>query len=216
MTAQQILNWVQGWGWLVLSGGPDSLSDIRAQAITRISAEGGVAYIGLHDDDDEDLLEDMNELGAPTGFLVNILREDDETIREHLKEAALIVIPGDMDLVALHSALMGAAEESLRAAFERGVVILAEGPAATLFGKVFAKDADHTGDGFHWLEDALVVPAVTSLAESQLARDVLAVHAAQVAIGIGVGSALVLGPEGQIETWGQRQVTIALGSTDQS
>jgi hypothetical protein len=32
-----------------------------------------------------------------------------------------------------------------------------------------------------------------------------------IAIGIGPGSALVLGPNGEVETWGKQQVTISLG-----
>ena len=117
--ANSVLTWRSGNGWLVLSGGPDSLSEIRAQALTRMTLVGGAAYISL-DDDDDDVLEDLGELGGPTGYLVNVLLEDDDTIRARLKEAGLVLLPDNVDPEVLRSALMGAAVEAILDAFERG------------------------------------------------------------------------------------------------
>ena len=212
MSKNQILSWVDGTGWLVLSGGPVSLGTVRAAALSRITVEGSIAYIGLSENDNEELIEDMGELGAPTGYLVNVMAEDDETVRQQLTYAALIVVPGDFDLVTLHGGLLGAAMEGLAAAYKRGSVILVEGCATMLFGKVVQTESGQQFEGLNWVRNALIVPAITSISESPQARDLLASKQAGIAIGIGVGSALVLGPDAAIELWGQKQVTIALGA----
>lgn len=207
-----ILRWYAGQGWLVLSGGADPLSEIRAQALGRISADGGIAYLGLDDDDYDDLIEDMGELGAPTGYLVNIMTEDDETIRQRLQDAAMIFIPDHYRPEALLPALPGAAADGLKSAYERGAIILAEGSSVALLGSKVRVETGEAVNGLGYLEDTFIVSAVESIAESESARMMLSAHVANVAIGVGIGSALVLGPDDHIETWGKSVVTIALGS----
>jgi hypothetical protein len=60
------------------------------------------------------------------------------------------------------------------------------------------------------LQEALVLPEVESAAV--VAKPLLAEEPTSIAVGIGIGSALALGPDGQVETWGMRQVTVALGT----
>ena len=208
----QILRWREGLGWLVLSGGVDTLREVRAQALGRIAAGGGIAYIGLDDDDYDDLIEDMGELGAPTGYLVNIMTEDDETIRDRLHDAAMVFIPDHYRPEVLLPALPGAANDGIKAAYERGAIVLAEGTSATLMGAKVLLETGIAVDGLGWLEDSFVVPAITSIADSEAARAILSTHVANVAIGIDVGSALALGPSEQVETWGDSVVTVALST----
>jgi len=211
MAVNQILNWVDGAGWLVLSGGSDALSEVRAMALTRIAADGGIAYVGVNTSDDGALMDDFNELGAPAGFWVDIMTDTDQGIHQRLAEAALIVLSDMTDVAMARSALLGAAAEGMLVAFQRGAVILAEGHAAMLFGRVVVTESGQVLDGLHWLRNAYIVPAITSIAESSSARKVLLARQAAIAIGIGVGSALVLGPDAQVELWGQSQVAVALG-----
>lgn len=212
MAENQVLNWMDGSGWLVLSGGPDPLSEIRAQSLTRIAADGGVAYIGVNEQDNEALIEDLGELGAPTGYLVNVMAEDDDTISQRLADASLIVVPGDIDLSTLRGGLLGAAVKGMQKAFDQGAVILIERSAVMLFGSVIVTEEGTELEGLDWLHNAFVVPAITSISESQKAREILTRMRASIAVGIGEGSALVLGPNSEIELWGKKQVTITLGS----
>lgn len=211
MSANNILRWPAGAGWLVLSGGDDPGGEVRAQTLRRLPVEGGVAYIGLDVDDAEAVMEDLAELGAPTGYLVNILTEDDDTIRARLQEAALIVIPGDLLLENLRSGLLGAGVDGMRAALAQGAVILAEGTSAILFGRFIALASGDMIPGLNWLEDVFIVPGVTTLADSDIARSVLTSEDVRAGIGVGWGSALALGPEGAIEVLGKGEVTVALG-----
>src|SRR5690606_13987307 len=94
MARNNVLRWQDGRGWLILSGGGADASDVRAQAIGRVSADGGVAYVSLSGAQAEKALADMEDLGAPSGYLVDVLTEDDETIQAKLSEAGLVVIEG--------------------------------------------------------------------------------------------------------------------------
>ncbi|GAB4509195.1 MAG: hypothetical protein OHK0046_03780 [Anaerolineae bacterium] len=204
---EPLFNWLEGAGWLVLSGRPDMLSDVRAMALSRIQADGGIAYIGLDNDDYDDLIEDVGELGGPTGYLVNIMTEDDETIRTRLSEAGMIFIPQDYPPETLKSALVGAALEGVKTAYERGALVMGEGTSASLFGVKFMTEDGIATDGLNWLENAFV----TSEDLTEDARVLLETRIANVAISIGEGAALVLGPEGQVERWGEDAVRIVLG-----
>ncbi len=211
MTEHSVLKWLDEPGWLILSGGVDPLSDLRAQAISRIVSEGGIAYIALDDDDLDDLIDDMGELGAPTGFIINVMTEDDQTIRAMLEHAAMVFLPGIYDLTDLHSSLLGAAIEGILAAYQDGAVIFAEGQAVSLFGSSFRSAEGVLLQGFGWVEDTLILPGVSSIAESNTAQIALAEQQARIVIGLEEESALVLGPQGHIERWGDGNITVALG-----
>ena len=211
--SEQVLRWPDGPGWLILSAGGDQslgvMDDIRASALTRITIDGGVAYVGLNEADHDDLIEEMGDMGAPTGYFVNVRVEDDVTIRDLLAEAGMILLPAEVDVMSLRDALQGAALEGMTSALARGAVVLAEGESIRLFGVLMQEGAS----GIGWLENAFVVPNVSSISEAVSAREILKSGAAEVAVGVGDGSALVLGPDRRVEVWGDGNITIALGKT---
>ncbi len=212
MTQQQALSWSAGSGWLVLSGDPDSLGDIRAQALSRVYREGHLTYIGTSEDDYDDFMDDMGELGAPTGYLVNVLQEDDNTIRNMIGQASMVILSGDLPATELKSVLIGPGLEGIKQAYDAGAVILAEAEAAKVFGAMFANAQDRISEGFDWVNKAVIVPSHESITESTSAHALLTAKEVQVAIGLGIGSALVLGPNGEVETWGEA-VSIVLGGS---
>lgn len=219
MPAQTVLRWRDGRGWLVLSAGQgeaQELDAIRALALQRTSADGGmaIAYLGDEAGIADRMLDDLEDLGAPSGYLVDVISEDDETVRSRLTEAAVIVIFGANDAVAARSSLKGAAIEGIGAAHANGAVILVEGIAAMTFGAhVIAPDGSLT-DGLAWLERGLVAPNVIDI--GAYARPILTAQPESVGVGIGAGAALALGPDGQIEIWGAKRVAVALGSAYQT
>jgi hypothetical protein len=206
MASNNVLRWKDGRGWLIRSGGTDAGSEIRAQALGRVAADGGVAYIG-----GEQAMADLEDLGAPAGYLVDVMAEDDQTIESQIGDAGMVVVGSDAPVDQLRSGLIGAAAQGMQTAFGNGAVILAEGWGAAVFGAWVALDSGELTTGLGWLEDGLIVPGATSLAESEPARDVLSSDPSVIVVGIGAGSALALGPDGEVETWGDKQVAIALG-----
>lgn len=214
MTAiSDILRWpAEAQGWLVLSGGDDEGGAIRAQTL-RIAptSDIGFAYIGLSEASGDETLDDLEDLGARTGYLVNVLVEDDDTIRDQLKDASLIVIDGSEPLDAMRSSLMGAGAEAIYQSYQEGAVVLIERSNAPLAGSVMLNAKSALVNALGWVDGAFILPGVTSLASSEVAQQILESGEVAVVIGIGEGSALALGPAGQIDLWGNRQVTIALG-----
>jgi len=214
MPQNNIIRWKDGRGWIVLSGGDDTGSVVRASAIGRSTAGGVTAYLTFGSDsaDAEKILDDMEDLGASSGYLVDVLTEDDETIRERLSEAMLIVLQTATDPDDVRSGLIGAAMDGIEAAYANGAVILAEGTTAALFGTWFLLSDNQVGGGLDWLEHILVVPGINAIADSPMAHSFLRSQPDAVAIVVGKGAALALGPDGEIEKWGNGQVTVALGS----
>jgi hypothetical protein len=186
-------------------------SDVRARAVQRASADGALAVATLSGDQRaaDRVLDDLEEMGAPSGYIVDLLSEDDATVENRLAETSIVVIETGSDLRQVRSALVGAAESGLRIAFANGGVILAEGVSAVMFGRWALQTNGALLEALGWLDDALIVPATPDL--STFARPVLQAHEAAYAVGIGAGTALALGPDGQVEVWGRGEIAVTLG-----
>jgi hypothetical protein len=203
MPSVNVLRWIDGRGWIVLAGGADD--DVRALAINRSSADGGIAVIAL-DGSGERLSDDLGDLGAPSSYAVDVFTEDDEAIETKLAEAGVVLVSSASSASEARSTLRGAAITGMQQAYANGAVILLEGESAAAFGSWIAP----VGDGLEWLEGALILVGVQDTAAR--AKLVFDVQPTAVALAIEPGSALALGPDGQIEPWGRGQVTVALGS----
>lgn len=212
MSNRLIMSWPAGLGWLVLTGGYDIGSVIRAQALERANISGRVAYISLADDMGDALMDDMEDLGAPTGYIVDILHEDGESIFQQLHDASVIVIQAGNSINTLRQYLVGPALKGIRESYIRGGVILVEGMATSLFGMTLLDDDAVLVSGLGWIKQAVLLSGLTSIAEAPFARQILLDQPESVVIIIGKGSALALGPEGRAEPWGKGQITISLGS----
>ncbi|MCC6611995.1 MAG: hypothetical protein IT320_00875 [Anaerolineae bacterium] len=211
MPSASIFRWRDGRGWLVLAPGTMDDPDVRALVAARASADGSLAVAVLDGDltAGDRRLEDFEELGATSGYLVDILTEDDETIATRLAETSIVLLESGADLRSLKSSLMGAALQGLQTAFANGAYVLAAGAPAMLFGEWAYDGQDNLIEGFGWLQDAVVMPVAQDL--SAHVKSVLQTYPELFSIGIGERTALALGPDGQVEIWGQRQIGVALG-----
>jgi hypothetical protein len=220
MPQANVMRWRDGNGWIVLSGSGDyragedmGVEDIEAQAIERAIAGKPIAYIFAAGDIDaaDDHLRSLEDLGAPTGYLVDVTGEDDETLLRQLGEAGVIIIGDGKQLEQLRSGLVGAAIEGIAAAFDDGAIILAEGTGAQVLGGILTATKD-AKPGMGWVENVAIMPTFDDEPAKQRLRDLLLAHPAAYGLGIGTGSALALGPGGEVEAWGKRQVTVMIGS----
>ena len=210
MPTRNVFHWIDGRGWLVLSGGPDRAGELRALALERAAADGGVAVISVSGvDAGEKLLDDLADLGAPSGYLVDLASEDDETIQSKLAEAGMVIIEGGATANDVRSSLYGAAIAGIQKAYENGAVILVEGTSAMVFGEWVRQASGELTAGLEWLKSALILLGA-DVAEQ--AKKALISQPEAIAVGIGLGSALALGPDGEIETWGKKEITVLLGS----
>lgn len=198
-----VLRWIDGRGWIILSGGADD--DVRALAINRSSADGGIAVIAL-DGSGERLSDDLGDLGAPSSYPVDVFTEDDEAVETKLSEAGVVLVSSAATANEARSTLRGAAITGILHAYQNGAVILLEGETAAAFGSWIASAAE----GLEWVEGAVIVIGTYDVALR--VKSIFDRQPSAVALAIEPGSGLALGPDGQIEPCGNRQVTIALGS----
>lgn len=209
--AEGTLTFLSGNGWLVFSGGNSAGSPIRSQVLARAKGYGTTAYISLADDGGDALMDDMEDLGARTGYFVDLDYDAPETLDEQLQAATTIIIEVGSSLDALHEKLNGAALNAIKAAYERGAIVLIEGLAINLFGRWLISDDGAMLDGLDWVQNAFLEAESRGIEDSRAVQLVLSEHPEAIAINIAAGSALAMGVGG-IEVWGEdKEVTISLG-----
>lgn len=212
MPAQNIFRWRDGRGWLVFSSEAQPDSEVRGLALGRAAADGAVACVALSRDPAaaDRLLDDVEDLGAPSGYIVDVFSEDDPTLRDRLGEAGVIIIATDFSAEGVRSTLTGAAVEGMEAAFSNGAIVLVEGAAASAFGTWIFRGDGTVGQGFDWLTNSVVLTDASGVAEQ--AREIFMQERESIGIAVGPRSAIAFGPDGEIETWGARDVTVALAA----
>jgi peptidase E len=215
MPQVNIFRWRAGSGWLVLSGGGSWQSgdvlDIEARMLGCTLSQGPIAYIWAAGDIEaaDHHMDALRDLGARTGYLVDILTESDDVLFQRLSEAGVIILGGGVQQQVLRDALVGVALRGLEEAFDRGATIYAVGESAAVLGAFVGTD-NLTADGFHWLAGAIIMAGYTAEQADHL-RTRVHKHPDSYGLGLGEGAALALGPRGEVETWGNRAITVSLG-----
>jgi hypothetical protein len=205
-------SWLESNGWLVLSGSVDTLSEIRAQALSRVNVDGAIAYISLARDMGDSLMEDMADLGAPTGYYVDLDDDDNNEIYERLRTASMIVIEPGANIDLLKKKITQTVIQAIKEALNLGAFILFEGIASNLVGEHISTADGQITKGLKFINNVYISTDVDSVLDIEDVQKVVAVAPETVFIGIQRGSALILGSNGYIETWGEKQVTISLGT----
>ena len=212
MPAITPFTWLDSNGWLVLSGPPDALSEIRAQALNRYDGGGALAYISLAHDLGDALMDDLAELGAPAGYLVDLDDLDNNEIYERLSAAGMIAIQAYRHPDRLHKLMSHTVTSALKSALKRGALILFEGAAASLAGQYRMTAAGELTAGLNFVGNALIATIADNDTETTLTRNIHRQLPDVLLMGLARGSALALGPTRQIETWGEGDVTITLNN----
>jgi len=212
---QSVFQWKDGRGWLVFAGSADS--DIRGMALNRGAADGGVACVAISKalNSADYLLDDLEDLGAPSGYIVDLNSEDDALISAKLGEAGIIVITSDQSPNQVRSALVGTALDAVAAAYANGAIILCEGSAAAVFGEWLWDRDKGLIPAFAWLRQTFIVFGDDAHDAGEFARDALREYPAAIVLALANHAAIALGGDGQIEPWGNQRVTIGLGSAYQ-
>lgn len=215
MPQVNIFRWRPGNGWLILAGGgtPDSEDNLNidARMLSRTVSQGPLAYVWAAGDIEaaDRHMDSLRDLGARTGYLVDILAEEDDVLFRQLSEAGLIIVADGPHRDALRAALVGVALHGIEDAFRRGATLAVIGHSAALFGAHVA-ERDGVSDGFGWLSHALIMPAFVPDHADHLRALVSQVPAAY-GLGLGEGAALAFGPQGEVEVWGNAAITVSLG-----
>jgi cyanophycinase-like exopeptidase len=163
------------------------------------------------------LLEYLEDLGGPSGYIVPIHRTADAQRQENcqlLAEAGLIYIDDGPDLHQLVDILQDSpALAAIAQAFSMGAAVLGKGAGAAALG---AWITDPERAAWNWLPNIIVKPHFTDSSTSPKLRKLLEIHPSCLGLGIPDGVALALGPDGRVETIGAGKATVILGKIDQS
>ncbi len=225
MPAQGPLSWMDGEGWLVLSGSGDWQSGDTEQIDTRLLSIVNLdrPMIVLMSDGSrtqaDAFLDYYTELGGPGGeafTLASLSREQLQTpsFLSLIEEAGVLILGGEnpIPLVqnlhntrALHQIVQG--YTTLQALTVFGVGAGAAALATWAFGPA---PQYMQAMGLGWLSNAVVVPNFTRTEDSPILRQLPKVAPDVLGLGIPNGCALALGPLGQVETWGSGDVTAVI------
>lgn len=189
----------------------EDVQSIEARVLVRTHSQGPIAYIwaaGSIDAADAHM-DSLQEMGARTGYLVDILTEEDDVLFRQIDEAGVIILGGGPNVDVLADALSGVVLNAMQEAFGRGATIYAVSDSA---GVLASYDVRGTviQPGIGWIEGALIMPDY-SADQAESLRDMVHRHPEAYGLGLSAGAAMAFGPQGEIEVWGNQQVTVSLG-----
>jgi len=217
MTKAGPLRWATGAGWLVLVGGGE-VAEASDRLLARADFSRPIAVLPTASGSTmwgEALLEDTADLGGPRGYVVPIFTPRDARNRENcrlLADAGLILL-GDGDGIALARTLRDSpALEGVAEAFARGALVVGIGGGAAPLGEwvLQIEEAREGERGWGWIRDAVVVPRFVGAEQEPWLQALLRRWPGILGLGIPEGTALALGPDGQVETWGEEKVTVVV------
>jgi hypothetical protein len=203
-------------GWLVLAGEVPEASQDTAGICERLleRADPSLAAVWIDpearlDPGVERIIEEMEPLlSAP----IERLGPDDD-IPGVEAEVGLIIMTG-RDL-ALWSEVLGAgsAGQWVGDRLDEGSVVFACVAAAAALGELVFRDGvrDRGIPGAGWLPGAVLFPSISDPADHPDVREYLSDTDHSYALGLQPGTAVAIGPQGQIEVWSGEPPRIVLG-----
>ncbi|HLF29048.1 MAG TPA: Type 1 glutamine amidotransferase-like domain-containing protein [Anaerolineae bacterium] len=220
MTQAGPLRWRTGAGWLVLIGGGnwETTEPIDRNAIEAMTDEAPIAFVpaaGGSPDSGESFLEHYTRLGAPPGYVAPIYdatSANDPVNARRLVQAGLIYLGGG-DTRQLLDALTGTpALDAIAAAYASGAIVvgMSAGAMALCAWGVALDPAVGVLQGWGWLPHVIAAPHYTPERSTAL-REALLQHPQLLGLGLPDDTALALGPDGEVLTWGSGQITVTLG-----
>lgn len=224
MPQQGPLRWLDGEGWLVLSGGGDraqgETDQVDAQLLSVANLDRPMVVLlseGSHLTA-EDVLEHYVTLGGPGGeglSLSELTRERlaDPDLLSLLGEAGIVYLGGENPLPLVRTLNGTPAFRRILEGFVtlQGLTIIGDAGGAMALGSWVvdpqASAAPVAGLG---LVNVVAVPHFTRTEDFPALQNLPHGNPPVLGLGIPNGSALALGPLGQVETWGSQQVTAVL------
>ncbi len=207
-------------GWLVLLGGSSGTwpptEPIDCAAIAHMP-NGPIAFVpaaGCPPDYGESFLQTYARLGARDGYVVPV--HDEASARDPanvaLLERAGLVYFGGGDTTRLLAAMTNTpALDAITSAYEAGAVVVGMSAGAIALATYGLSLNFGVLEGWGWLPNALVSVHHTPARDEALAR----AHRDRpetIAIALPEHTALAVGPDGEVEEWGEPGITMTPGA----
>jgi hypothetical protein len=205
-----VLRWPEGQGWLIFASRPEESGSVRTEALTHVIIPGATVCIAPDSGEAEAILADLAELGAPSGYVVDLADEAPEIAIQSIQDAGLVVISAetpDQTVRLLNNRVL----EAVLEVFGRGAVVLIEGAAVPAFGQWYLAEENMMADGFALVANTVLATDAVSAREAPFVQAVMLSQPDTLGIIIGPDSGLALGPERQLKALGRQFVTVALG-----
>jgi hypothetical protein len=222
MPQQGGLAWVDGNGWLVFSGGGDwrrgatDVVDANALSLANLDRPTAVILSEGAPADVEGILEHYVALGGAGGEGVVLAGDagalQDEVFLSALGQAGLLYLGGERPLTLASTLHRTQALRLIVQGFAtmQGLVIVGAGGGAAALGAWVRSAVGEESPGLNFLRNGIVTPHFTKTEEADLLRKLLRDHPGFVGLGVPDGSALALGPRGEVETWGDNEITAVI------
>ncbi len=215
------IRWRPGKGWLVLIGGTTyfwrGTEAIDRAAIDAMSLDAPIAFVPAANCPPEygtSFLAAYTALGAPDGYVVPITSRESAHDAQNaalLCEAGLIYFGGGDATALLASMTDTPALEAVVDAYERGAVIC--GMSAGAIG--LAERGLSLGAGVleGWsLVSRVLVSVHHSAGREDSFEAAMREHPDMLGLGLPEDAALALGPDGEIESWGDEEIVVKRGA----
>jgi hypothetical protein len=203
-------------GWLVLAGEIPSVSQeivgISDRLLERVDPSTGAVWIDPETAPDAGVEQLIQEIEPLLAAPIERLGPQDGLPGAHV-EVGLILITGRD--AGLWPSLMCSAGIGpwVGDRLAGGSVVFASSAAAAALGElVFSEGAVHQENpGAGWLPGAVLLPGVSDPADHPAVRQYLSETDLSYALGLRPGSAVAMGPQGQVEVWTGEPPKIVLG-----
>jgi hypothetical protein len=163
--------------------------------------------------DAADFIDELEELLGVSIDVINVTQFNPSDLAELLTTSGLIVLAGEPVecwLEIFNATLSGYQPAHV---LGDGTLLLAAGAAAAALGSwVYHSEHAELNPALGWLEGAIVLPQVHDPMALPGMREVLSQKERVYALGLPQGAILAMGPEGEIEVWGETQPVVALST----
>ncbi|MGC9349568.1 MAG: Type 1 glutamine amidotransferase-like domain-containing protein [Anaerolineae bacterium] len=231
MPQQGPLRWLDGEGWLVMLGGGDwrrgTIDEVDARLLSVANLDRPmVVLVGEGDRSDAyGILEHYTLLGGPGGeafTLADMSRAQLNTpeFLTLLQEAGILYLGGENPLPLVNNLYNTEALRYIVEGFStlQGLTLIGSAAGAATLGRwVFTPEPPHQqAMGFGFLMNAVVVPHFTGTENSPILKALPKIDPELLGLGVPDDTALALGPQGQVEMWGESHVTAVVTAGDEA
>lgn len=153
----------------------------------------------------------LEEVEALLGLPIEVIQLEEFSGAEWSQAGLIVLVGGPSEAWVTRLSRLGRGSRPSYGPAE-GSLVLAAGPAAGALGSwVLSPGESAPSPGLGWLPGAMVLPGWGAPTEKEPVRKALAREERSYAVALPESSILALGPEGEVEVWGDVKPTIALG-----
>ena len=206
-------------GWIVISGSLPTFGSespqLAERLLERVDLSATPMCLSMGKIVSKDLrlfLDDVETLLDAPVALILVQNVAELEYEEVCATAGLILLMGGQAQDWIRA--LGLSESYLRLErmLEESGLVLATGPAASALGSWVITDIEEKPiPGLGWLHGAVVLPEVQDPIAVPGVKRLISQHELSYALGIPQGAILALGPNGEVEVWGETPPVIALG-----